>query len=457
MTERRRKIIFYLIRPVIFFLAIFFLLANAIQVLAQIDASAERQQQILEAELKRIEAEIVANRKLLDTRQKESASIARDIDILTFQINQAKLNIQARQIEIKRLGGDINKRETYIETLDEKIYSDKESLAELLRKTRQLDDINLVELVLQNNTLSDVFIDLDSFNFIQEAMHGSFVEIRKNQGVARDEKEVLRVKQDAELEAKIAIEEEKKLIERKDAEKKRLLSLSRSQENTYKQVIAQREADVAAIRSALFRLRNTDSISFGEAYDLASKVSTRTSVRTAIILAIITQESNLGENIGTCNRVGDPPTKSWQNIMPGPNDGGKSYRDDQTLFLQITKELGLDPNTTPLSCPIGGGWGGAMGPSQFIPTTWMTYKDRITQVTGSEPPNPWNPLDAFTATGLLLKDLGAAGGSFTAERTAALRYYAGGNWNKPKNAFYGDSVMQIAEGYERQIQILRGT
>src|SRR3989344_1899554 len=396
MTERRQNIIFYLIKPAIFWLVVFFLLANSDQALSQTDALSERQQQILEAELKRIEAEIVANRKFLDVKQKESASISRDVDILTFQINRAKLNIQARQIEIKRLGGDIDKRETYIGTLDEKIGEDKESLAELLRKTRQLDDINLVELVLQNNTLSDVFVDLDSFNFIQEAMHGSFVEIRKNQGVARDEKQVLSVKQNAELKAKVAIEGEKKIIEQKEAEKKRLLGLSRSQETAYKQVIAQREADVRAIRSALFRLRNTASISFGEAYDLASKVSAGTGVRTSVILAIITQESNLGENIGTCNRAGDSPAKSWQNIMPGPNDGDRSYRDDQTLFLQITKELGLDPNTTPLSCPMGNGWGGSMGPSQFIPTTWMSYKDRIAQVTGNRPPNPWDPIDAFT-------------------------------------------------------------
>ena len=166
---------------------------------------------------------------------------------------------------------------------------------------------------------------------------------------------------------------------------------------------------------------------------------------------------NLGENVGTCNRAGDPESKSWKNIMPGPNDGDRSYRDDQTIFLQITKELGLDPNTTPLSCPIGGGWGGAMGPSQFIPTTWMSYKNQIAGVTGNNPPNPWVPVDAFTATSLLLKDLGAAAGTFSAERQAALRYYAGGNWNKPQNAFYGDSVMRIAEGYDRQIQILQGS
>ncbi len=425
-----------------------------------IDARSEeeiaRHEAILRAEMARIEKEIAENRTLLQSKQQETASISRDVDILTYQINQAKLNIRARQIEIQRLGGDINQREEYIGELSEKIEEDKQSLAELLRKTRQLDDVTLLEIVLQNNTLSDVFADLDSFSSIQNSMLRSFAEIRGNQAVANQEKETLRVKRDGELEAKIAIEAETRIIEQKEREKQRLLSLSRSEENSYRQVIAQREADIASIRSALFNLRNTTAISFGEAYDLATMVSQRTGVRAALILAIITQESNLGENVGTCNRAGDPESRSYRNIMPGPNDGHRSSRDDQTVFLRIVNELGLDPETTPLSCPMAGGWGGAMGPSQFIPTTWIAYRDRIAAVTGNNPPNPWNPVDAFTATSLLLADLGAANGTFTAERTAALRYYAGGNWNRPQNAFYGDSVMRIAEGYERQIQILQG-
>jgi len=424
---------------------------------AQTEEQIARQEQILQAEMARIEKEIAANRLLLSGKQQETASISRDVDILTYQINQARLNIRAKQIEIQRLGGDINDREEYIGVLSEKIEEDKQSLAELLRKTRQLDDISLLEIVLENNSLSDVFADLDSFSSIQNSMMKSFAQIRNNQSVANEEKETLRVRRDGELEAKIAIEAETRIIEQKEREKQRLLNLSKSEESNYRQVIALREADIAAIRSTLFNLRNTIAISFGEAYDLATTVSQRTGVRAALILAIITQESNLGENVGTCNRTGDPESRSYRNIMPGPNDGHRSYRDDQTLFLKITAELGLDPNNTPLSCPMAAGWGGAMGPSQFIPTTWMSYQSRIAAVTGNNPPNPWNPVDAFTATSLLLADLGAANGSFSAERQAALRYYAGGNWNKPQNAFYGDSVMRIAEGYERQIQILQGS
>ena len=75
-----------------------------------------------------------------------------------------------------------------------------------------------------------------------------------------------------------------------------------------------------------------------------------------------------------------------------------------------------------------------MGPSQFIPTTWAGYEDRIAKAVGVSMANPWDPEHAIMATAIYMQDLGAAGGGYTAERTAALKYYAGGNWNLPQNA-----------------------
>jgi len=70
---------------------------------------------------------------------------------------------------------------------------------------------------------------------------------------------------------------------------------------------------------------------------------------------------------------------------------------------------------------------------------------------GGITPDPWDPEHAFVASALYLSDLGAAQGGFTAERRAALKYYAGSNWNKPKNAFYGNQVMQKAEDIQQNM------
>ena len=95
-----------------------------------------------------------------------------------------------------------------------------------------------------------------------------------------------------------------------------------------------------------------------------------------------------------------------------------------------------------------------MGPAQFIPTTWLLYKDLVARATGHNPPNPWIPEDAFVASAFLLRDNGAAESTYTAERRAALKYLAGSNWNKSAYAFYGDDVMSLAAKYQEQINII---
>ncbi|HEY4497369.1 MAG TPA: hypothetical protein VJC20_01265, partial [Candidatus Paceibacterota bacterium] len=163
-------------------------------------------------------------------------------------------------------------------------------------------------------------------------------------------------------------------------------------------------------------------------------------------------ESELGKNIGQCNLPDDPPIYKWQSVM-------KPAR-DHTPFLAITQELGLDPNQMPVSCPLRDsrgqrvGWGGAMGPAQFIPSTWVLYKSAISQFTGSVPPNPWNPRDAFMASALLLKDNGATG-SRDNERKAAAKYFAGGNWNSTLGRTYANQVLAKVDIYQEQIDLLQ--
>jgi membrane-bound lytic murein transglycosylase B len=128
---------------------------------------------------------------------------------------------------------------------------------------------------------------------------------------------------------------------------------------------------------------------------------------------------------------------------------------DQPPFVSITAQLGLDPNVTPISCPMRDlhgnqiGWGGAMGPAQFIPSTWVGYAPKVAKITG-QPANPFDIRDAFLAAAIKL----AAGGatSQSGEWAAAMRYFSGGT--NPAYSFYGDSVVATAAKYQNDINQL---
>ena len=99
------------------------------------------------------------------------------------------------------------------------------------------------------------------------------------------------------------------------------------------------------------------------------------------------------------------------------------------------------------------GWGGAMGPAQFIPSTWVSYENRVAKTLGKQYANPWEPLDAFVASAIYLKDLGAAGGGLSAEKIAAAKYFAGGNWES-LGMGYARQVLDKAYEYQKLIDII---
>lgn len=412
---------------------------------AQTSDEVARRKTALEAELKLVEIQIVQQTKLLQTTQQEKSSLQRDLVILNTQISRAKLTIKKHQLEIERLGGDIKKKSGTILELGNKISKIKVSLEELLRKRRDAEQDSVVELFFEDDTLANLANTADSYQYLEGAIHEAFAEIRTTKADTEEAKLVLEDKQQSEIDARQAIEVERKLVEKKEAEKKQLLSITKNQEANYKNILANRQQRAAQIRAALFSLRDSAAIPFGQALAFATQASQKTGVRPALILAILTQESNLGENTGSCilssletgDGVGKNTGTPFEKVMKAPRD--------TVPFQSIMSRLGRDWKMTPVSCPPGAryvpnrGYGGAMGPSQFIPSTWELFKNRIGQLLGlaGDAVDPWNPEQAIMATGLYLADLGAGSGRYSAEIAAACKYYGTGG----ATCSYGQQVL----------------
>ncbi|HEY9584216.1 MAG TPA: hypothetical protein VJI33_01355 [Candidatus Paceibacterota bacterium] len=407
-----------------------------IQLEAQ-NAIADRKAQ-LESELLNLESQIAAQTKILQEKQRQSVSLERDVSILNAKIDTAKLNIRARDIKITQLSNDIAGKETTIGVLDDKLEKEKASLAAIIRQTNAVESYSLPEIVLGSKGLSEFFQDVDSYVSIRKALNESFKEIDENKTQTINEKTDLENKKLEQSELKSIQVLEQKKIEQQQAEKARILKESKGEEAIYQSIIKAVEKSAAQIRAELFTLRGSAAIPFEKAYELALEANKKTGVRPAFLLGIIAEESNLGENVGTGN---------WRVDMKAPRD--------TVPFLDITSRLGLDPDKMPVSKKPWYGYGGAMGPAQFIPSTWILYEDKIAKLTGHNPPNPWDPGDAFMASAILLADNGAKSRTYATERLAALRYFAGwANATKPAYAFYGDDVMELAAKYQKLIDIL---
>jgi peptidoglycan hydrolase CwlO-like protein len=417
---------------------------------AQINETQAEKEARLQRELTSVEQQIVENEKILKSTQNQSASLKRDILILDTKIKTAQLNIKAKNLTIESLGKDINQKQEKIESLEDRIDRGRETLAQIMRKTNEVDSVSMPEFILKRDNLSSVFSDLDTFESVQQSLKVTFEQVRGDKSQTEAEKDVLAKRKNKELDARAAIETEKKNIENDEKEKQRLLTLSKGSEKTYTQLLADRRSKAAEIRAALFSLRDSDAIPFELALKYATEAQKSTGVRPAFLLAILTQESSLGKNVGTCYLT-NPTTGAGVSVKSGktfPNVM-KPGRDVEP-FIKITESLGLEYSKTLISCPQSVGWGGAMGPAQFIASTWMLFKDKIAKAANVTNPNPWNPEHAFIASAIYLSELGARSGSYTAERNAACRYYSGRACSTTNiNSTYGTQVMVKADTIQR--------
>ncbi len=418
--------------------------------------------QELEQELADLEAQIASLNQSITSTQKQGTSLKNDISVLTKKISQSKLKIQAHNKEISRLNQNIAEKNSTIGALDAKTGREKDSLGQIMRKTRYLEDYSLIDFGLQSKSLSSFFEDIDTFATVNRALNRSFEDIKATKEELEEVKGELLEAKDQETEKKLAQELEKKKVESNQKEKNTLLQITKNQETEYKKVLADRQKEASQIRARLFELRDASSISFGQAYDLALSASQGTGVRPALVLAILMQESSLGINVGACY-VTDTMTGNGVSIKTGEiKNRVMSPTRDVPVFTRILSKLGRPMEKTPVSCwipmyskgnPIG--WGGAMGPSQFIPSTWELFEGRIEQITGKSTADPWSPRDAITATALYLADLGARSGNESSERNAACKYYSGRSCASGPGASYGNSVMRKIVAVQSDIDKLQ--
>jgi len=445
---------------IVSFLATFFV-ANIETIRADVYLdNAKADKALLEAELAKLEKEIAEKEKELAGQKGQSVSLSRDIAILTSQIQKSKLDIKAKNLVIQKLGGEISNKNQEISALSVKIDREKESLAQLLRKERMINDRDIISLILSKDNISDVYGDIEAFSSIKKGIQESINEIRNMKDLTEAEKLALEKKKDEETDTKYELERDKAKVETSEAEKQRLLSISKNKEAEYQKVLQEKAQKRAQILAAIFSLAGGGStkINFETALVYAREAQKLTGIDPAFLLAVLTQESNLGANVGQCyltdTKTGagmNPKTgKTYPNVMkPMGLPGRKGDIDD---FFLITAAVGRDPYKTLVSCPIAGvaGYGGAMGPAQFIPSTWGGYKNRLKNLLGLDA-DPWNPRDAFMASATYLTDLGAVGNSASAQHKAACRYYGTGG----TTCSYSNSVMRHKLTIQANIDLLQ--
>lgn len=446
----RKKIFKKLIFPILslaLILPIFFAFSQECQTIEECQLEWEK----LQEEIKKLEETIAKT-------EKEAKNLKNQISILKSKIQKLELQIQQGNLMIKDLNLQISDTQNSIEKTSFKIEDSKEKLAEILRNIYEEDKKSLIEILLSEKTISGFFDNLMNLEILNQKSQELLKEIKNLKSFLEEQKAKLEEERE-NLAQTIKVQTlQKEESEEIKKEQEIIYKMTEAQYQKYlkeKKELEKRASEIMARIAQLTLPGLAVPKDPKELYELAKWAGWAAGgVRPALILGLLEVESALGVNIGQCN-CGSAvlcrhPDLSYKEVMS---------KSQWSAFESICQELGLNPNTTPVSCYVDGGrvqMGGAMGPAQFIPTTWLKYKQKVENITGEIPANPWRARDAFLAAALYLADWGATSQNRQTEMGAVTAYLCGTSslttrCRQAGGDYYRNLVIQKADQWQEWI------
>lgn len=427
--------------------------ATAEQVVPSLASNVQQQRSELEAQLADLETQIAEHQKTIESYQKQGKTLSSEISSLNTKIDKLNLQIKAVNLNLTQLERDIVSTQKSITQTEDRMSLHRDAISKAVRNLYEADQEPLLIVLMGNTKLSDFFGNVQNVLLVQASLRNSLEEITKLREQLLDQKQELAFERQDTENLRAIQESQKKSVQVTQNQKASLLKTTKGKEAEYQKILKETQASAAQIRSRIFELLGGGELTFEKAYDFAKLAEGATGVRAALTLAILSRESLLGKNVGRCSyKTAMHPTR------------------DVPYFLDLTSRLGIDPNSdfAKVSCPNQHGtYGGAMGPAQFIPSTWKLYETKIANVSGNNPPSPWNNTDAFVATAVYIEDLLDTAScreyananknvlpyQSLLERCAAAKYYAGSRWYTYR-LWYGEPVVTQANSFEKDIQVI---
>ncbi len=384
-------------------------------------------------EITDLEKQITQYGNEITDRQSRQRTLKNDIATLDAKIKKSQLEVRRLTLVIEGLLADIKKHEAAIVEAEKVIRDKKSIIAVHLTALDAYDRLPRLAIFIANARFSDFLSSLQSLELVEGKIYAALTAVKEQKTGLEEEKRTLEEDEAEHEQLKNLQIIQKEDLAKKQGDKQYLLKVTKGEEKKFQEMVKLSKANVEKLKNEIYYLQRI-GVTAEQAATLGVLVAGRIGIRPAFLIAILEIESRMGANVGKGTYLTDMHPR------------------DHEAFLQICRELGLDPNTTPVSKKPSYGWGGAMGPAQFLPTTWLGYRERVSSFTG-RPANPWNIEDAFFAAAIKLGQDGASSKTTAGELAAAKAYIGGSPYcSKSICNYYANLAIEKATDIERTLQ-----
>jgi peptidoglycan hydrolase CwlO-like protein len=362
----------------------------------------------------------------LDKAIQQRAELEQNLGQIQTAVVTTQKKINQSKAVIQDTAQAITQKEQEVEDLNSKIELQKQLLTSFMQQVYYSQQQTPMDIVLSEGNFLDIFGNADHLETMSDKIRQVVSDINDTQDQVEADKEGL---------AQTKTQTEQIVAQTANVQQGLLSDQADTQQS-----IDDKNATIAKLQQELVQLQGDvgqmtgKSYSIDEIWSAVKKASKNTGVPKGFLMGILGTETHFGSNIGTGTYKTD--------MNPA----------QRSTFVSLCKSLGYDPSKMPVSRRICyntkaadhcGGWGGAMGVEQFIPTTWMAYSDRVSNKTGNSPSDPWNLDDGITAMAIKLSNTpGVTSGSRSALKTATCSYLG------TCSASYINSVMYWVDNYQ---------
>ncbi len=421
----------------IFTVSLVFLLCAAGLLTAQYSAHAETDMEkraAVQKNLDQLEQEAQQLDTFIGQTHQETQSLASAKKTLDGEVRRREIEISRLALSLKKTSFEITDKKSGVAELSKKINKSRQGLSASIFLLYSYDEENPLTILLKHTNISSFFRSVDAVDKVQTNIQNSLKNFRDDRTELQKQQQDLEDSEKEQEDLKALQEVERTSLTQKQQEKDQLLK--------------SKQKDIAALRTQLFYLEKT-GVTAETALRVADLAAKRSGIRTAFLLALLEVETGkqfedgvltVGTNLGTGNWKRDL-YQCYINLGKP-----KNAEFEKNAYLKITSSLGLNPDSMPVSRKPNYGCGGAMGPAQFIPSTWLNFSDSVAELTGHNPPNPWNPEDAFQAAAIFLARAGATSQTNAGEIAAAKTYISGSaTCTKSICKYYSNRIIALAQ------------
>ena len=203
------------------------------------------------ADIAKLEEEIRAYQKELDSLGKEKVSLSGSIKQLDLTKKKLNTDISVTQSKIDKTNLTIQSLSSDIGSKENSIDLSKESIAAGIRRTNEFETKNVLQTLLSRSDFTEVWTDIDNMATVRETILQNVAELKEVKIELEDTREETIKAKNELLVLKSKLSDQQKIVAQNVSEKNKLLAQTKNSEANYQKLLQAQLAKKAAFEKEL--------------------------------------------------------------------------------------------------------------------------------------------------------------------------------------------------------------